>query len=179
MPMDEQKQLARKRRERRLRLWLIGLSWSTPVIAFGGFFTVWHQISTIPFGSAKVATSAATNQRMANDSKILFQVGSKGSQVSLIQEQLTILGLFNHSITQYYGPVTAAAVSAFQSDQQLPPTGQVDGTTLSTLQTMVKAGSLNALTSSSTGVQNNGNSGSAGSAAPSQQTTPVTSSSAS
>ena len=34
MSTDQDRQIARQRRERKLRLWLTTLSWSTPVIAF-------------------------------------------------------------------------------------------------------------------------------------------------
>lgn len=151
MISNEQKQIARQRRERKFRLWLTTLSWTMPVIAFGSFFSIWHSISsavTSPVKS-KPSVSVVTNHPVSNatsentqskseTSSVLFKVGSKSPQVSVIQEQLYELGYFNHVITEYYGPVTAQAVQSFQMAQHLNVTGEIDNATLHALNRAVK-----------------------------------------
>lgn len=149
MPQDEQKQLARKRRERKLRAWMIALSWSTPVLAFGGFFTLWHQMSGA-VGATSTATSPSAVRSLQNvqNNPILMQAGSRGSNVSMLQEDLAQLGYFHHVVTEYYGDVTAAAVAAFQTAHQLTPTGQVDSQTLAAIQQALKKEQMNGLSQS-------------------------------
>ncbi|GAA2112725.1 hypothetical protein GCM10009802_11020 [Streptomyces synnematoformans] len=43
-----------------------------------------------------------------------------------LQARLRAEGVFDRGPTAYYGPVTAAAVSAFQKDRGLPRTGETD-----------------------------------------------------
>jgi peptidoglycan hydrolase-like protein with peptidoglycan-binding domain len=143
---DEQKQLVRQRRQRKLQMWMTTLSWSTPVIAFGSFFGIWHEIrvtsptvhelrqKSAPLQSAVSQTTSGTK----SEEKILFDIGSTAPEVQTLQEHLSLLGYFHHPITQYYGAVTADAVRAFQANQHLPETGAVDQTTLTALQNAVK-----------------------------------------
>lgn len=150
MPLTEQKQRARERRERKFRRRLATLSWTVPVVAFGSFFSIWHGISAAvnPSTTAQPSHSVASNSVKVNEAKatqstktassVLFKIGSKGQQVSVIQQQLHELGYFNHLITEYYGPVTAQAVEAFQSAQHLTKTGEMDTTTFNALQQAVK-----------------------------------------
>jgi peptidoglycan hydrolase-like protein with peptidoglycan-binding domain len=54
-------------------------------------------------------------------------VGSSGDAVSQVQAQLRRLGYFSYPTdTGYFGEGLAKAVRAFQVDEGLPPTGQVD-----------------------------------------------------
>ncbi len=161
MDEKEQKQLARKRRERKLRAWLMTLSWTTPVVAFGGFFTIWHHISTAVNppqqpSQTSVSTPSGSNTTSTNQSQVLLQIGSSGRQVRALQEQLAELGYFHHRTTHYYGTVTADAVTAFQADHNLPQTGTVDSNTLTAIGQAVKDNSANNLVQSG----DDGNSGS-------------------
>lgn len=187
MNTAEQKQIKRKRRERRLRGWLTTLSWSTPVIAFGGFFSIWHHISTAVNAVPAKTTHVALASSGTSQTSYLFKVGSSSPQVRMIQENLSQLGYFNHQITNYYGSVTEQSVRSFQEDNNLNPTGEVDSNTLQTLQQVVRdkqtekmtqdttqsQGSLNSASQDGTGSNgissSNGDSGGAGLG---QQTTP-------
>lgn len=148
MRMEEQKQHARKRRERKLQAWLTTLSWTTPAIAFGGFFTLWHDLSSTTVMKVPVKTITHTIPHAVPNAgtRVLMQVGFQGAQVSALQEQLAALGYFHHDITDYYGPITQAAVAAFQVAVQLPMTGTIDGATLQLLQQAVRQHHVLALT---------------------------------
>ena len=193
MDSKEEKQIARRRRERRLRAWLMTLSWTTPVVAFGGFFTIWHHISSAinpsqQLSKATIVSSASSNKNTAKGT-VLYQIGSRGQQVHMIQEQLAELGYFHHATTQYYGPVTADAVTAFQADHNLSQTGTIDKKTLETIQTAIRNNNTNNLIQSSDNsvAQNNPDSGQTSSDSSSnvggnglsQQQSPVTTTSAS
>jgi peptidoglycan hydrolase-like protein with peptidoglycan-binding domain len=153
---DEQKQLVRQRRERKLRLWLTTLSWSTPVIAFGSFFGIWHEIRVTsptvhelrPKSAPLQSAVSQTTSGAKSEQKILFDIGSTAPEVRIVQEQLSLLGYFHHPITQYYGSLTADAVRAFQAHQHLPETGAVDQTTLTALQNAVKHVRIDSFTQS-------------------------------
>ncbi|WDL98299.1 peptidoglycan-binding domain-containing protein [Alicyclobacillus sp. ALC3] len=136
---DLQKQLAKERRERRLHRAMITMSWTTPVLAFGGFFTIWHQLSTTltPYTSKSTASTgsqAGSTATVSSNSPIVLAEGATGQNVEILQYALAQLGYFNHTLTTYYGSVTANAVKAFQQENNLPATGQLDEQTLSALQ---------------------------------------------
>jgi peptidoglycan hydrolase-like protein with peptidoglycan-binding domain len=151
--LDNEKQLARQRREKRFRRRITTLSWAVPVFAFGGFFSVWHSISSAVNSpvQSKASVSATSNQPKPA-AIVLFKTGTRNPQVRTIQEQLYELGYFNHAITDYYGPVTAGAVQSFQTTEHLNPTGEVDNTTLVSLQQAVKNQQMAGLTSPSKSV---------------------------
>jgi peptidoglycan hydrolase-like protein with peptidoglycan-binding domain len=174
----EQKQLARLRRERRFRRWLTTLSWSMPLLAFGSFFSIWHNISSSVHTTAKAnVQSPLKTQTLVNVAQsTLFKIGSSGPQVTTIQEELYQLGYFNHELTQYYGTITAQAVELFQTDNQMPATGEIDTSTFNALQQAVKTQSTTNLTSSDSSTTQDSSSSSVGI---SQQTVPQTSTSAS
>ena len=57
---------------------------------------------------------AAVNAFWGGSDSALSQLGSSGSEVRAIQERLKERGLFNDSVTGYYGEKTKAAVIKFQ-----------------------------------------------------------------
>ncbi|MGW7053764.1 L,D-transpeptidase family protein [Streptomyces sp. NPDC054887] len=65
--------------------------------------------------------------------RILMASGSDGAQVRELQARLRRTGHFPRTPTGHYGPVTAAAVSAFQAGRGLPRTGTTDTVTWSRL----------------------------------------------
>jgi hypothetical protein len=145
---NDKKQLARQRRERKFRIWLTTLSWTMPAVAFGGFFSIWHNISSavtspVQSGATNQSTNSVSSANTQSVKKsapsVLFKVGSTGSQVSIIQEQLQELGYFNHTVTETYGSVTAQAVKSFQADHNLTVTGTIDEATLNALKQAVKS----------------------------------------
>jgi peptidoglycan DL-endopeptidase LytE len=61
----------------------------------------------------------------------VLKIGSRGAEVSKLQQNLKQLGYFTYpKITGYYGTVTADAVRQFQKQYQLPVTGTADSATL-------------------------------------------------
>ncbi|GLV13053.1 hypothetical protein Heshes_07370 [Alicyclobacillus hesperidum] len=156
----EERKLANQERERRLRRWLAGLSWTLPAVSFGGFFAIWHAIAG---GASTRATTTSTNSaahaqsrsttstvhtissHVSNDT--VLQVGDTGSKVKALQQELTTLGFFSYAVTGDYGPITEQAVSAFQSSVGLPETGTVDRKTLQALQKALRTQRTQAVTS--------------------------------
>ena len=66
---------------------------------------------------------AAVNAFWGGSDSALSQLGSSGSEVRAIQERLKERGLFNDSVTGYYGEKTKAAVIKFQKQQGISQTG--------------------------------------------------------
>ncbi|MFW6694687.1 L,D-transpeptidase family protein [Streptomyces sp. MAR4 CNX-425] len=57
---------------------------------------------------------------------VLMAEGDESDRVRELQARLRAEGVFDRGPTAYYGPITAAAVSAFQKDRGLPRTGETD-----------------------------------------------------
>ncbi|HET8581077.1 MAG TPA: peptidoglycan-binding protein [Candidatus Paceibacterota bacterium] len=75
---------------------------------------------------AESAPGADAQMGVPTFTRTLYQ-GLSGSDVTELQGYLKTLGYFSYpATTDYYGPVTAAAVRAFQADHGLPQTGIVD-----------------------------------------------------
>ncbi len=70
---------------------------------------------------------------MTREAMAAIKVGSRGSQVTAIQQSLRILGYKNVYATGYYDQQTKAAVSQFQRSQRLKPDGIVGSKTQSAL----------------------------------------------
>jgi len=62
-----------------------------------------------------------------------LSVGSSGADVSALQQFLTSEGFYTGPITGYFGPLTEAAVKAFQSKNNIDPTGNVGPLTIAVL----------------------------------------------
>ena len=73
---------------------------------------------------------AAVNAFWGGSDSALSQLGSSGSEVRAIQERLKERGLFNDSVTGYYGEKTKAAVIKFQKQQGISQTGTAGPQTL-------------------------------------------------
>ncbi|MBR1764051.1 MAG: spore cortex-lytic enzyme [Ruminococcus sp.] len=65
--------------------------------------------------------------------QVLSQVGSRGKEVTAIQEELKARGLFNVGVTGYYGEETRKAVLRFQKQQGIQQTGIAGPITLKAL----------------------------------------------
>ncbi|WP_304458505.1 peptidoglycan-binding domain-containing protein, partial [Alicyclobacillus sendaiensis] len=175
----EDKKLAKLARERKMHRWLTALSWSVPAVSFGGMFAIWHAVAKSPVATvAKVqsaksahtgttrvtsATGRATVRTVATADPVVLEQGDQGSKVIALQQALSALGFFNYAITGTYGPITAAAVEAFQAAEGLTPTGVVDERTLTALQQAVKGHATSALTGSGSSGSGSSGSGSSGS----------------
>ena len=62
-----------------------------------------------------------------------LQVGSSGDEVVELQQKLRVMGVYNGSVTGYFGSATQAALRRFQSQRGLSQTGTTDSQTLSAL----------------------------------------------
>ena len=67
------------------------------------------------------------------DEEALSQVGSRGKEVTAIQEELKARGLFKVGVTGYYGEETRKAVLRFQKQQGIKQTGIAGPITLKAL----------------------------------------------
>ena len=67
------------------------------------------------------------------DEEVLSQVGSRGKEVTAIQEELKARGLFKVGVTGYYGEETRKAVLRFQKQQGIKQTGIAGPITLKAL----------------------------------------------
>ncbi|MBR4555367.1 MAG: spore cortex-lytic enzyme [Ruminococcus sp.] len=65
--------------------------------------------------------------------QVLSQVGSRGKEVTAIQEELKARGLFKVGVTGYYGEETRKAVLRFQKQQGIQQTGIAGPITLKAL----------------------------------------------
>lgn len=78
-------------------------------------------------------------------------IGSTGSQVSQLQEDLKTLGYFTYpKITGYYGTITESAVKKFQADHNLGVNGKVGMTTAPAIQAEIQKRFSSASTSNRT-----------------------------
>ena len=71
--------------------------------------------------------------RAGDGEQALSQVGSRGKEVTAIQEELKARGLFTVGVTGYYGEETRKAVLRFQKQQGISQTGVAGPITLKAL----------------------------------------------
>lgn len=71
----------------------------------------------------------------ATTTKPVLKRGSRGPEVTALQNQLKTMGYFTVEPTGFYGPVTQQAVQKLQRDQKLPADGIVGKKTWSVLET--------------------------------------------
>lgn len=77
---------------------------------------------------------ASASAFIGTDSEnVVSQLGSSGKEVTAIQERLKERGLFNDSVTGYYGEKTRQAVLRFQKQQGISQTGTAGPVTLRAL----------------------------------------------
>ncbi|WPZ18144.1 peptidoglycan-binding protein [Geobacillus subterraneus] len=87
----------------------------------------------------RLRQAASQRTTATSSSSATLSIGSRGSKVSELQNNLKRLGYFTYpKITGYYGTVTADAVRRFQKDNGLPATGSADSTTLTRIADAVK-----------------------------------------
>lgn len=87
-------------------------------------------ISLLAFGLLAVFGLAIPAGR---DKPAVSQVGSRGKEVTAIQEELKARGLFTVGVTGYYGEETRKAVLRFQKQQGISQTGIAGPVTLKAL----------------------------------------------
>jgi peptidoglycan hydrolase-like protein with peptidoglycan-binding domain len=109
-----------------------------------GYFGKLTQAAVIAFQKANNLPQTGTMTVPANGETLLFgaaaspfsptALGSTGTRVKSIQQFLIQRGLLNISTTTtYFGPLTKAAVVAFQKAHGIPQTGIIDQATFSAM----------------------------------------------
>ncbi len=80
-------------------------------------------------GSSGAGSTGSTTQQMGGSSSALH-VGDKGSEVQALQKALKNLGFFSDEVTGNFGPVTEAAVKAYQAARGMAADGIAGNATL-------------------------------------------------
>ena len=78
--------------------------------------------------------AASTVLGISTQAQAQLNQGSRGSEVTQLQQQLRELGYFNRPSTGNFGPLTKQAVIRFQQDEGLTPDGVVETKTKTALQ---------------------------------------------
>lgn len=73
------------------------------------------------------------------DLSIILELGSRGSAVVQLQQNLQVIGYYDGPITGYYGVITQGAVEMFQVAIGIRLTGRVDADTLAALEAEIYA----------------------------------------
>ncbi len=76
-------------------------------------------IPAAPLGYSVVSAPVINTYRFTHT----LALGSKGAEVTALQKALTHAGIYKGPITAYFGPLTRAAVRAFQTKNGLSPVG--------------------------------------------------------
>jgi peptidoglycan/xylan/chitin deacetylase (PgdA/CDA1 family) len=93
--------------------------------------------TTSPVVGAVLGVSTSTASTSSQFERNL-KLGMRGVDVAELQRHLATLGLYTGPITEYYGPLTEAAVKAYQTQSDLPVTGLVGALTREKLNGGVK-----------------------------------------
>ncbi|MEO6536233.1 MAG: peptidoglycan-binding protein [Candidatus Paceibacterota bacterium] len=102
-------------------------------------------------GGVAVPTTPSTSSNLALIITRQLSLGATGADVSALQQFLKNLGFYTFpTITGYFGPVTAQAVSAFQSAHGLAPVGEVGPLTRAIIAAMSSSASTGTSGSSNT-----------------------------
>lgn len=91
------------------------------------------KVALITLAALSVVYAAALIWVRPGSEQVLSQVGSRGKEVTAIQEELKARGLFNVGVTGYYGEETRKAVLRFQKQQGIQQTGIAGPITLKAL----------------------------------------------
>jgi peptidoglycan hydrolase-like protein with peptidoglycan-binding domain len=95
-----------------------------------------HVELTVPSTNATTSVSEATGQVLGASTQTFtrkLRIGSRGNDVTLLQERLTDLGFYFGPITGYFGRLTSSAVRVFQASHGLESVGAVGPLTLAAL----------------------------------------------
>ncbi len=103
------------------------------------------RLNSISFAAAAATPSTASSTAAAamnaappvNTSTFTFtqflDLGGRGDEVTALQQKLTVLGIYSGPVTGFFGPLTAAAVKAFQIAHNIDPKGYVGPATRTAL----------------------------------------------
>ncbi|HEX5586573.1 MAG TPA: peptidoglycan-binding domain-containing protein [Acidimicrobiia bacterium] len=90
--------------------------------------------TTKPGSTATTKPGTTTTTSFNPAGRATLTIGSSGTDVLLVQQTLTKLGLYSGPLDSSYGPSTAAAVTTFQTQKGLSPAdGQVGPATWNAL----------------------------------------------
>jgi peptidoglycan hydrolase-like protein with peptidoglycan-binding domain len=110
---------------------------------------------SIPALTERPSFSAPSAQLISQTPEVLM-LGDSGTEVGDLQQNLSILGYFSDTITDYFGSATEDAVRSFQQDAGQPVDGVVGPSTLNAILQQVGSASSapsDALRIDDTGVQ--------------------------
>lgn len=96
-------------------------------------FPVSGVIDEMTYNSLKGKSSQESAQARSNRPSRLYGIGDSGDRVLDIQNKLKKLGYLDGTVDGIYGGLTANAVKAFQGDQGISETGEIDEGTLDAL----------------------------------------------
>jgi peptidoglycan DL-endopeptidase LytE len=89
--------------------------------------------------TVQLIQNAVNKQSVKTLQTNVLKIGSRGTEVRNLQQNLKLLGYFTYpEITGYYGTITADAVRKFQKQYHLPVTGTADRVTISKIDEAVK-----------------------------------------
>lgn len=83
--------------------------------------------------SVSVQSPAVSSAPFSGTFTQYLSLGSEGAEVTALQKKLTTLGFYSGSITGYFGPLTEAAVKAYQTARGISPLGFVGPSTRTAL----------------------------------------------
>lgn len=92
----------------------------------------------IPKETESSSGSNSGSSGSSSADKILLEEGSRGDNVTELQNMLKAIGHFKQDPTGYFGPITKDALIAFQKDWNLSETGKVNKTTWEKLEEISK-----------------------------------------
>ncbi|WNF37338.1 peptidoglycan-binding protein [Bacillaceae bacterium IKA-2] len=96
-------------------------------------------IKRIKANGSQPTPQKTSTSRSASPTQVVLKIGSRGASVSEIQSLLKEANLFDyHTITGYYGEITATGVRHFQRLANLPLNGQADAKTVEALKDHLK-----------------------------------------
>jgi Putative peptidoglycan binding domain/L,D-transpeptidase catalytic domain len=101
--------------------------WATQPIEPGSIYA--NATPAIETPTTPTATQPATPTVTPTSATPLMAIGSAGDQVRELQARLKQLGVLTEDPDAAYGRITSAAVAAFQEQNGLPATGDVDQAT--------------------------------------------------
>ncbi|WHH59393.1 peptidoglycan-binding domain-containing protein [Petroclostridium sp. X23] len=88
---------------------------------------------SLMISAAGVTYAAPAYASSYQNTTVIMKVGSRGAEVTSLQQKLKDLGYFNVNATGYYGSITKASVIAFQKDNGLIVDGIAGPQTLGAL----------------------------------------------
>ncbi|WP_194053012.1 HEAT repeat domain-containing protein [Nodosilinea sp. LEGE 06152] len=104
-------------------------------LGIGDVSPAWSRTAVLPnLGEQRADFIAQANTPIQTNASsapnpVLLQPGAEGDEVMMLQRQMRLQGLYQGAVDGRYGEETKAAIAAFQTSVELPPTGTLDQAT--------------------------------------------------